>query len=150
MMTKNTLRSLAVLAAMGSMMALPAFAQQPPAGGAVAGPSKPFPVNVQWALVSVNGKQPGQDQPTMQLDAQSRMRGFAGCNTFSATAYPLKNQTIAVGPIAVTRKECDKAIMDAEKDYLIAIRITRQWDVRDGFLIFHSERGDLKFERSLF
>lgn len=149
-MIKTTLRSLAVLAALGTIMALPALAQQAPAGNALAPQAKPFPFNVSWTLVSMNGKPPGSDQPTLQLDSQSRMRGYAGCNTFSATAFPLKNQSMAVGPIAVTRKECDKGVMDAEKDYLIALRTARQWEVRDGNLYLRSERGELKFARALF
>jgi len=143
------MRKLTALTLIAGLMALPALAQQAPAGGA-RGPAKVFPVNVQWSLTSMNGQAVAGDQPTLQLDAQLRMRGFAGCNTFSATAYPLKNQGITVGPVAVTNKVCDKAVMDAEKAYLLGLRTALQWDVRDGYLVMRGEKSELTFERALF
>jgi heat shock protein HslJ len=143
------MRKLAGLTLITGLMALPALAQQAPAGDARA-PGKVFPVNVQWSLISMNGQAVVGDQPTLQLDAQLRMRGFAGCNTFSATAYPMKNQGIAVGPVAVTNKVCDKPVMDAEKAYLLGLRTALQWDAKDGLLYMRSEKSELKFERSLF
>ena len=148
-MNVTTKRNIAAIALIGGLMALPALAQQAPAGGASA-QGKPFPVNVQWSLKSVNGAAVAGEQPTLQLDAQLRMRGFAGCNTCSATAYPLRNQGITVGPLAVTKKVCDNAVMDAEKTYLLGLRTALQWDVRDGFLYMRSEKSELKFERALF
>ena len=148
-MNAITKRNIAALALIGGLMAMPALAQQAPAGGATA-QSKAFPVNVQWSLKSVNGAAVAGEQPTLQLDSQLRMRGFAGCNTFSATAYPLRNQGITVGPLAVTKKMCDKAVMEAEKSYLLGLRTAQQWDVKDGFLYMRSEKSELKFERALF
>lgn len=111
---------------------------------------KQFPVGVQWVLVSLNGKSVGFNQPTLQLDAQLRMRGFGGCNTFSAVAYPMRNQGLAVGPIALTRKECDKADMDLEKAYLLALRTAGRWEERDGGLVIIGQSGELRFDRALF
>ena len=127
--------------------------EQPPAGksgGLIPMQPKQFPVGVQWVLVSLNGKSVGFNQPTLQLDAQLRMRGFGGCNTFSAVAYPMKNQGLAVGPIALTRKECDKAEMELEKAYLLALRTAGKWEERDGGLTLLGQSGELKFERALF
>ena len=134
---------------------VPALAQDQPAAGAKSGaltPMQPkqFPVGVQWVLVSLNGKSVGLNQPTLQLDAQLRMRGFSGCNTFSAVAYPLKNQGLAVGPLALTRKECAKAEMDLEKAYLLTLRTTAKWEEREGSLILVGQAGELKFDRALF
>lgn len=96
-----------MMALASSVFTAPVIAQeQPPAaksGGLTPMQPKQFPVGVQWVLVSLNGKSVGLNQPTLQLDAQLRMRGFGGCNTFSAVAYPLKNQGLAVGPLALTR-----------------------------------------------
>ncbi|MEI6574088.1 MAG: META domain-containing protein [Alphaproteobacteria bacterium] len=133
----------------------PALAQDQPPAGAKSGAlttmqPKQFPVGVQWVLVSLNGKSVGLNQPTLQLDAQLRMRGFSGCNTFSAVAYPLKNQGLAVGPLALTRKECAKAEMDLEKAYLLGLRTTGKWEERDGSLLLVGQAGELKFDRALF
>ena len=119
-------------------------------GGLAPMQPKQFPVGVQWVLVTLNGKSVGLNQPTLQLDAQLRMRGFGGCNTFSAVAYPLKSQGLAVGPLALTRKECAKAEMDLEKAYLLSLRTTAKWEEREGGLILSGQSGELKFERALF
>lgn len=146
-----------VLAGLALMMGAlaPALAQDAPQpekkpGVPTSLQPKQFPVGVQWVLVSLNGKSVGFNQPTLQLDAQLRMRGFGGCNTFSAVAYPMKNQGLAVGPIALTRKECGKAEMDLEKAYLLALRTAGKWEEREGGLTLAGQSGELKFERALF
>jgi len=81
------------------------------------GKEKLFPVSVNWVADSLDGKQlwSGIDRPTIYIDKQMRMRGFDGCNMFSVTAYPLKEQKIAVGPLAIARQTCDKSVTDAER-----------------------------------
>jgi len=137
-----------------SLFTAPVIGQeQPPAaksGGLTPMQPKQFPVGVQWCSCRLNGKSVGLNQPTLQLDAQLRMRGFGGCNTFSAVAYPLKNQGLAVGPLALTRKECAKAEMELEKAYLLTLRTTAKWEEREGILILLGQAGELKFDRALF
>jgi heat shock protein HslJ len=99
--------------------------------------------------VSLNGKPFSGERPTFILDEQFRLRGFGGCNTFSATAYPLREQRFAVGPFALTKKACDKALMDQEKNFLIALRTSVQWDTVAGDLVIKSQNGELKFQRSI-
>lgn len=143
-----------MLVLVAAVSGTPVKAQEQPAAGKSGAltPMQPkqFPVGVQWVLVSLNGKSVGLNQPTLQLDAQLRMRGFGGCNTFSAVAYPLKNQGLAVGPLALTRKECPKAEMDLEKAYLLSLRTTAKWEEREGSLILVGQAGELKFDRALF
>jgi heat shock protein HslJ len=151
MQAKHRLTRVAVILASIAIGPL-ALAQEMPKGGSAPAPLQPrqFPTNVQWVLKSLNGKPVGDNEPTLQLDTQLRMRGFAGCNTFSATAYPGRNQGIAVGPLALTNKECDKATMEFEKTYLLGLRTSQQWQVKDGFLYLVGEKSELKFERALF
>jgi heat shock protein HslJ len=110
---------------------------------------KIFPTKVSWVAVSLNGKPFSGERPTFILDEQFRLRGFGGCNTFAATAYPLREQRFAVGPFALTKKACDKGIMDQERNFLIALRTSVQWDTTVSELIIKSQNGELKFERSL-
>jgi heat shock protein HslJ len=77
------------------------------------------------------------------------MRGFAGCNTFSATSYPLRQQGLAVGPFALTKKTCDKGIMASERAFLTALRGAARWDSDGKELVVKGTAGDLKFERVL-
>jgi heat shock protein HslJ len=110
---------------------------------------KVFPSKVSWMAISLNGKPFSGERPTFILDEQFRLRGFGGCNTFSATAYPLREQRFAVGPFALTKKACDKALMDQERNFLIALRTSMQWDTVGGDLIIKGQNGELRFQRSL-
>jgi heat shock protein HslJ len=139
------MKSRLALASVFLLMALSPLAAQ--FGGPVA---KKFPFNAQWIAVSLNGKSFGtQDRPAMTLDEQLRVRGFSGCNTYSATAYPLAEQHFAVGPIALTKRACEASAMEAEREFLVALRTAQQWDVKEGRLIITGQSGVLIFERTL-
>ena len=83
---------------------------------------KIFPLGSSWVAVSLNGRAFGGERPTFSLDDQLRARGFGGCNNYSATTYPLREQGMAVGPFALTKKSCDKAAMASEQAFLVALR----------------------------
>ena len=110
---------------------------------------KIFPTKVSWVATSLNGKPFAGERPTFILDEQFRMQGFGSCNNFSATAYPLREQRLAVGPFALTKKSCDKARMDQERNFLIALRTSLHWDTVAGELVIKSQNGELRFQRSL-
>jgi len=112
---------------------------------------KQFPVSVPWLARSLNNRSFSGDRPAITLDANFRIKGFGGCNTFSATAYPLRNQGFAVGPLALTKRSCDKATSDLERSFLVALRTAQKWDVTaDGTtLVIQGQNGELRFERSL-
>lgn len=108
-----------------------------------------FPFGAQWLAVSLNGKRyDTNDRPALTIDTQMRARGFGGCNTFSATSYPLNQQRFAVGPIALTKKACAPAVMDREREFLVALRTSQQWDMKEGALILRGQAGELRFERT--
>ncbi|MDJ1157895.1 META domain-containing protein [Chelatococcus sp. SYSU_G07232] len=147
---------------MVALAATPTFAQTARRGGpdsrsaAQQGEAPPqkqekmFPLGTQWLAVSLNGKAySGAHRPAFTIDQNFRARGFGGCNTFSATAYPLRQQGLGVGPLAMTKKDCGKEAMAAERAYLIAVRAAQKWDVVDGQLVLTGQGGTLKFERSL-
>ncbi|MFL6570395.1 MAG: META domain-containing protein [Burkholderiales bacterium] len=112
---------------------------------------KRFPMGSAWIAVSLNGKPfTGAERPSFTISDQYRATGFGGCNAFSATAYPLREQHIAVGPIALTKKQCDKGVMALEQAFLVALRTAAQWDiVEGGSLVVKSQAGELRFERTL-
>jgi heat shock protein HslJ len=111
---------------------------------------KRFPLGVAWIAVSVNGKPlSGVERPAFQIDEQFRVRGFGGCNSFSTTAFPLREQGIAVGPLALTKRSCDKGVMASEMSFLTALRTSAKWDTQVGSLVIRGPNGELKFERSL-
>jgi heat shock protein HslJ len=110
---------------------------------------KIFPTKVSWVAISLNGRPFTGERPTFVVDEQFSIRGFGGCNTFRAVAYPLREQRFVVGPFALTKKTCDKATMDQERNFLIALRTSVQWDTVAGALVIKSQNGELKFDRVL-
>ena len=111
---------------------------------------KRFPLGMSWIAVSMNGKPiSGTERPGFTLDEQFRVQGFGGCNSFQTTAFPLREQGIAVGPLALTKRACDKAVMAAEMSFLTALRTSAKWDTQIGTLVIKGPNGELKFERSL-
>ena len=111
---------------------------------------KIFPLDSTWTAVSLNGKAfNGSDRPSFIIDKQYRARGYGGCNTFAATAFPLREQNLAVGPLALTKKSCDKGIGASEQDFFIALRTAAHWDLVGSQLVIKSQKGELRFDRAL-
>jgi heat shock protein HslJ len=137
--------------------ALPAFAQakKEAATPVTAAPQqieKMFPTETSWVVASLNGRRiggSGADRLSLMLDQQYRLRGFGGCNTFSATAYPLRKQSLAVGPFAVTKKTCSGSLMSDERSLLVALRSAQTWDLVNNQLVIRGTAGELRLERAL-
>lgn len=111
---------------------------------------KMFPLGATWTAVSLNGKPfSGAERPSFIIDTQYRARGYGGCNTFTATAFPLREQHLAVGPLAITKKSCDKSLAALEQAFLIALRTAGQWDLVDSQLVIRTQNGELRFDRAL-
>ena len=98
------------------------------------GNEKLFPVDTNWVADSLDGKQlwQGTDRPSIFIDKQLRLKGYDGCNMFSVTAYPLKGQKLAVGPLAVAKKACEATTVAAERSFLMPFGAPRSgtWRVR--------------------
>lgn len=110
---------------------------------------KTFPLGASWSVVALNGKPVQDRRATLMIDQNLRGTGFGGCNTFSASAYPLRQQGFAVGPIAITKRSCDKAVLDFERAFLLALRATQKWDLVNGRLVLKGGAGELTLSRSL-
>ena len=110
---------------------------------------KTFPLGVSWVAVSLNGKPFSGDRPAFTINQQYRATGFGGCNTFAATAYPLREQRIAVGPLALTKRACDRAAMENEQAFLVALRTAAQWDLVGTSLVMRGQNGELRFDRAI-
>jgi heat shock protein HslJ len=110
---------------------------------------KNFPLDASWTAIQINGKPITGFRATLKVDSNLRGTGFGGCNTFSASAYPLRQQAFAVGPIAVTKMACDKGASDFERGYLMALRTARQWDLVEGRLVIKTGSGEIRFDRGI-
>ncbi|WP_243372979.1 META domain-containing protein [Microvirga solisilvae] len=160
----NALRLAALLTAFTATASV-AYAQSAATLGRPAGPTrqvdnkavpqpggqgKVFPLGSSWVAVTLNGKPfGGGERPSFKLDDQMRATGFSGCNNYSTTAYPLREQGLAVAPFALTKKNCDKAAMATEQAFLMALRTSGKWDIQGRTLIIKSQTGELRLERAL-
>jgi heat shock protein HslJ len=110
---------------------------------------KNFPLGATWSAATLNGKSIADRRATFQVDQNLRGTGFGGCNTFSAAAYPLKQQGLAVGPVALTKRACDKGMLDFERSFLTALRAARNWDLVNGRLVVKGAAGEVTFDRGI-
>ena len=111
---------------------------------------KNFPLDQTWSLRELNGKPvpPGLDI-SLKIDGTLRGSGYTGCNSWSATMYPVKDQHLAVGPYALTKKECPKDIKALEMGFLSALLGNPAWDLVNGDLVIKGPRGSMRLVRSL-
>ncbi|MDB5650881.1 MAG: hypothetical protein JWL62_2401 [Hyphomicrobiales bacterium] len=133
-------------------LATPAMAQRkPPAQPAAPAPNpneKTYPVGANWTLREMNGKPiPAGIEATLTIDDRFRASGISGCNTWSATMWPVRNQRFAVGPVALTKKACPAPVMAFERAYLTALHAQPQWDLIGSTLEVKGPAGTLKFAR---
>lgn len=108
-----------------------------------------FPLGVAYVAVALNGREFQGERPAIILDTNFSLRGFAGCNNYSAIAYPQPEQGIAVGPFALTNRECDRTTMAAERSFLTALRAAQRWRIEGNVMTISGPGGELRLERSL-
>jgi heat shock protein HslJ len=112
---------------------------------------KNFPLDQTWSVKELNGKPvPAGTDISLKIDGTLRGSGYTGCNSWSATMYPVKDQHLAVGPYAMTKKECPNKDMKAlEIGFLSALLGSPEWDLVNGFLVIKGPRGTIRLARSL-
>lgn len=140
---------LLIAAALASLSLGTAYAQQPQQNAKpLPKEEKTFPKDSSWTLRQLNGKPvPAGMEATMRIDGQFRGAGFAGCNNWSATMWPVRQQRFAVGGVAVTKKACPQPVMQFETAFLHALFSSPQWDLVSGRLEVKSQAGTLIFDR---
>ena len=158
-MTNQIFSTLAVAATLGIIL-VPApdanARQRRQSPAATAAPSvlaqseKAFPTHTIWILKDFNGKPvASSDDLSLSIDETFRGSGYSGCNTWSATLYPVKGQRLAIGPLALTHNTCAPARVALERAYLTALHGGPAWDLTADELVIKGPRGTLRFRRSL-
>ena len=111
---------------------------------------KNFPLDQTWSLRELNGKPvPDGLDISLKIDGSLRGSGFTGCNSWSATLYPVKDQHLMVGPFALTKKQCPKDVMALEVGFLSGLLGSPTWDLVNGDLVIKGPRGSMRLARSL-
>jgi heat shock protein HslJ len=111
---------------------------------------KNFPLDQVWSLRDVNDKPiPAGLDASLKVDSNLRGSGYTGCNSWSATLYPVKDQHLLLGPYALTKKQCAKDVMAVEFSFLSALTGSPTWDLVNGDLVIKGPKGSLRLARSL-
>jgi len=108
----------------------------------------PFPTKATWQLTTINGKSPPAEA-SLLIDENLRGTGSSGCNTWSATLYPVKGHRLAMGPVAMTKKTCSPDLNKFEVQYLNVLRSGPVWDLKGSTLTVKSQYGELVYNRGL-
>ena len=111
---------------------------------------KNFPLDQTWQLRELNGKPVSSDlDVSLKIDGALHASGYTGCNSWSAVMYPVKDQHLAMGPPALTKKQCDKETMATELDFLSLLHSGPSWDLVNGELVIKGPHGEMRLARSL-
>ncbi len=98
----------------------------------------------EWQLVSIGGQPlPADTKPPLIHFEREGIRGFAGCNRFTASVKETAPGVIEIGPAAATRMACPGPEMDLEQTFLaglakvngytfLAGRLALTWSDKDG------------------
>ena len=152
------MKKLAILAVAAALAAQPALAQKKKGQQQEQGQGEkkddkyayesPFPTKATWQLRTINGKNPPAEA-SLLIDENLRGTGSSGCNTWSATLYPIKGHRLAMGPVAMTKKSCTPEVNTFERAYLTVLRSGPTWDLQGSTLTVKSKYGELTYNRGL-
>jgi heat shock protein HslJ len=84
-----------------------------------------------WQLVTVNGQPPSEalDPLTLTFDAEGRMGGNAGCNSFGG-AYTVEGSQLKLTELVSTLRACaDEAQNQQEAAILAALQAVAQYEI---------------------
>jgi len=85
------------------------------------GSAEPAPFQgTEWTLQSITGQDVASVGATAVFADDFTVSGFGGCNQYNGP-WSLDQDTIAIGPLAATRKACAQDVMDTENAFLNAM-----------------------------
>lgn len=94
-----------------------------------------------WRPLEVAGEQvPDGAGLVIRFEAAGKVAGHGGCNAVFGR-YRIDKATIAIGPLASTRKACPPAIMRREQGFVSALEAARLYLRDDTRLTLKDARG---------
>ena len=96
-----------------------------------------------WDLHTINDELLYGDRGiTLVFDSDNELSGSAGCNDYRAH-YSSKDGVLTVDSISRTKMQCGEEVMAQEKRYLEMLGDAATFVDKCGYLIIHSQEGDL-------
>jgi heat shock protein HslJ len=97
----------------------------------------------EWTLVEIDGQPVGKDvdPPLIHVEA-GKLRGFAGCNRFTASVTETKPGEIDIGAAAAEKKACPPPQMEIEQKFLSQLVAVNRYSYVAGQLALTWADGD--------
>jgi heat shock protein HslJ len=97
----------------------------------------------EWQLVEIDGEPlaAGIEAPLVHFES-STVRGFSGCNRFTAPVKESKPGEIAIGPAAGTKMACPPPQMEIEQKFLERLEAVNGYSYVAGQLALDWRKGD--------
>jgi heat shock protein HslJ len=90
----------------------------------------------EWQLARIDGEPlPGDVEPPLVLFERGTLRGFAGCNRFTATVKESKPGEIDIAPAAATQMACPQPRMELEQRFLQRLDAVNRYSYAGGDLV---------------
>ncbi len=100
-------------------------------------------VGTDWVMLTMNGNPPAEGtQITAVFGTDGQVNGYSGCNDYFGP-YTSDETTLAVGPLAITRRACDETTGPQEMAYLDAIESAASYQINDNQLTLANEAGEV-------
>ena len=98
-------------------------------------------INKKWELISLEGNEIMTSKPVfLDFDANNKITGFAGCNTFNGN-YMVKNGTqINFSQVANTMMMCEPFDMNVEKGLMDVLKTADNFTLNNGQLMLNVGR----------
>lgn len=105
-----------------------------------------FPYDRTFTAVTFKEQRFKDDRPTLLVSQNYRGTGFSACNNWSATVLPRTDQRLVIGPVAMSKRGCDKRLTHNEQVFLFVMRYSQSWTYDGRTLTFTGPFGTMKFE----
>ncbi|MDQ0472676.1 META domain-containing protein [Labrys wisconsinensis] len=106
----------------------------------------PFPFDRTLVAVSYKDQRFKDDRPSILVSQNNRGTGYSACNNWSATVLARKDNTMAVGPVAISKRVCDARLMHNEQVFLFVLKTAAQWKFDGRTLTINGPYGPMTFE----
>jgi len=111
--------------------------------------SVPFPFDRTMVAVRYKDQLFKDDRPTMLISSAYRGSGFSSCNNWSATILPRPSKSLAVGPIAISKRQCEQRLMHNEQVFLFVLTTAQSWSFDGKTLTLTGPYGEMTFESAV-
>jgi len=99
-----------------------------------------------WHIEVIQDKSVIDRSPAhLSFHPENKLSGSASCNNLSSS-YTVKGSSLAIGPIATTRRMCSPALMEQESSILQALGEVKQFQLKQGKLSLYDQRGTLQLQ----